>query len=57
MNAMELLFLGGLQKMCMFNEPEEFRPNIFLHIFSGALTSHCPVSPRERPGNTSEEKV
>ena len=30
---MELLFLGGLQKMCIFHEPAGFGPNIFLDIF------------------------
>ena len=57
MNTMQLLFLGGLHKMCMFHEPEGFWPTIFLHTFLGALKIHCPVSPRERLGNTSEEKV
>ena len=57
MNTMELLFLGGLHKMCMFHEPAGFGPNIFLHIFSGALKSHCPVSPRGTLRDTSEEKV
>ena len=40
MNTMELLFLGGLHKMCMFHEPEGFWPT----IFSGYSKSHCPCS-------------
>ena len=43
---MELFFSGGLQEMCMFHEPKGFWPTIFLHIFSGPLKSHCPVSSR-----------
>jgi hypothetical protein len=57
MNAMELLFSRGLENMCMFHEPEGFGPNIFLHIFSGPLKSHFPVSSRALPGVTSSEKV
>jgi hypothetical protein len=41
----------------MFHEPEGFWPTIFLHIFSGALKSHCPVSWREGLRRTSEEKA
>jgi hypothetical protein len=29
MNAMELIFFGGLQNMCMVHEPEGFWPTIF----------------------------
>jgi hypothetical protein len=29
MNTMELIFLAGLQKMCMFHEPEGFGPILF----------------------------
>ena len=57
MNTMELLFVGGLHKMCMFHEPAGFGPNICLHIFSGAIKSHCPVSRPAPTGPTSEEKV
>jgi hypothetical protein len=28
---MDLIFFGGLQKICMFHEPEGFGPNIFGH--------------------------
>jgi hypothetical protein len=57
MNAMELLFSGGLQEMCMFHEPKGFWPTIFLHIFSGPLKSHCPVSQGGPLRSTSAEKV
>ena len=57
MNTMELILIGGLQKTCMFHEPEGFGPNIILHIFSGALKSDCPVSQGEQLGATSVEKV
>ena len=43
--------------MCMFHEPEGFWPTIFLHIFSGALKNHYPVSSRAPSGPTSSEKV
>ena len=56
-NTMELILFGGLPKMCMFHEPEGFRPNTFLHIFSGALKRHCPVSQGEPLRTTSAEKV
>ena len=32
---MELLFVGGLHKMCMFHEPAGFRPNIFYTFSRG----------------------
>ena len=54
---MELLSLGGLQKMCMFHEAAGFWPTIFLHIFLGALKSDFPVSRLAHPSTTSEEKV
>ncbi len=54
---MGLLFLGGLHKMCMFHEPEGFWPTIFLHIFSGALKNHYPVTSRALPSIASSEKV
>ena len=57
MKDMELLFLGGLQKMCMFHEPAGFWPTIFVYIFLGALKSHFPVSQLGQPGTTSEEEV
>ena len=57
MNAMELLFSGGLQEMCMFHEPKGFWPTIFLQKFSGALKSHYPVSRPAPTGSTSAVKV
>ncbi len=57
MNAMELFFSGGLQQMCMFHEPKGFGPTIFLHIFSGALKIHFPVSWRALVSLASSEKV
>ena len=54
---MDLKILVGTKKMCMFHEPAGFWPNIFLHIFLGALKSHYPVCRRERPGNTNAVKV
>jgi hypothetical protein len=47
MNTMELVYLGGLQQMCMFHEPKG----------GGPLKSHCPVSRLGQPGTTSSEKV
>ncbi len=51
MNTMELLFVGGLHKMCMC------WATIFLHIFSGAPKSHCPVPSRALPGLARLDKV
>ena len=45
---MELIFLGGLQEMCMFHEPEGFWPTIFVHIFWGH--SKVTILYLEEPG-------
>ena len=57
MNAMALNIFVGTKKMCMFHEPAGFWPNIFVHIFLGALKSHYLVSQLATPGYTNEEKV
>jgi hypothetical protein len=40
MNAMGLKLFVGTEMMCLFHEPTEFGPNIFLNIFSGPFKSH-----------------
>jgi hypothetical protein len=65
---MELILFGGYQKMCMFHKPAGFGPNIFLHIFPGALKSNyqtlrkpvvraCPAPPPKSPYREPKEFI
>jgi hypothetical protein len=44
MNAMVLKISVGTEKMCMFNEPAGFWPNIFINLFWGLSKSHYLVT-------------
>ena len=57
MNAMELIFFVGTERMCVFHEPAGFWPNIFLSIVLEALKSHYAVSRLAQAGTPNEEKV